>query len=157
MGTTAYLFFFVPACLPLHAHLLLAAYMWAPMTAPMFRDMINGMVCMKMVWDSSSTGTETRLWTGQLRNYGSIPGRGMSFFCSQQCLDCTQPLIQWVLRVKWLRCEADNSPPSSAKVNNNSWSYTSSAPYAFLVWCVIKHRDNFSFKGGKYVNNICKI
>jgi hypothetical protein len=40
--------------------------------------------------------------------------------------------FQWVpdalsLRVKWLGCEADHSPPSSAEVNN-VWSYTSTPP-----------------------------
>jgi hypothetical protein len=34
----------------------------------MLRDMINGMFCMKMVSYSSSIGTATRLWVGQLRN-----------------------------------------------------------------------------------------
>jgi hypothetical protein len=28
---------------------------------------------------------------------------------------------------------------------NNMWRYTSSHPYAFIVWCVIKHRDSFTF------------
>ena len=66
----------------------------------MLRDMINGMLCMKMERDSSSIGTVIRLWAGQMRNHGSIPGMGRSFFSSSQCPDYTQPLIQWVLRVK---------------------------------------------------------
>jgi hypothetical protein len=35
-----------------------------------------------------------------------------------------QPPIQWVPGIKWLECEADNSPPSIAKVEN-AWNYTS--------------------------------
>jgi hypothetical protein len=40
--------------------------------------------------------------------------------------------------------EADHSPPSSAKVKN-AWSYTSTPKYVFMVWCLVKHRDNFTF------------
>jgi hypothetical protein len=36
-----------------------------------------------------------------------------------------------------LGCEADHSPPSSAKVKN-AWSYTSTPQYAFMVWCSVK-------------------
>jgi len=61
----------------------------------------------------------------------------------------TQPPIQWVLgilspRVKWPRHEADHSPPSSTKVKN-MLRYTSIPPYTFRVWCLAKHRDNFTF------------
>jgi hypothetical protein len=40
--------------------------------------------------------------------------------------------------------EADHSPSSSAKVKN-AWSYTFTPLYVFIAWCVIKHRDNFTF------------
>jgi len=40
------------------------------------------------------------------------------------------------------RGEADQSLPSSAKVKN-AWSYTS-IPQYFMVWCLVKHRDNFN-------------
>jgi hypothetical protein len=40
--------------------------------------------------------------------------------------------------------EADHSPPSSAKVKN-TWSYTSTPQYVFMAWCLVKHRDNFTF------------
>jgi hypothetical protein len=36
-----------------------------------------------------------------------------------------------------------HSPPSSAEVKNMS-SYTSSPPYTFTAWCLVKHRD-FTF------------
>jgi hypothetical protein len=41
------------------------------------------------------------------------------------------------LEIKWPRCEADHSPPSSAEVKN-AWSYTSSRQYAFVMWCSVK-------------------
>jgi hypothetical protein len=34
--------------------------------------------------------------------------------------------------------EADHSPPFSAEVKN-TWSYTSTPPYAFAVWCLVEH------------------
>jgi hypothetical protein len=40
--------------------------------------------------------------------------------------------------------EADHSPPSSAEVKN-AWSYTSTPQYVFVAWCLVKHRDNFTF------------
>jgi hypothetical protein len=48
------------------------------------------------------------------------------------------------LRVKQLGHEADQSPPSSAEVKN-AWSYTSIHQYVFMGWCLVKHRDNFTF------------
>jgi hypothetical protein len=57
------------------------------------------------------------------------------------------------LGVKWLEHESDHSPPSSAEVKN-AWSYTSTPPYVFMAWCLVKHgiyikgmmlRDNFTF------------
>jgi hypothetical protein len=46
--------------------------------------------------------------------------------------------------VKWLGCEADHSPPCSAEVKN-AWSYTSTPQYVFMAWCLVKHKDNFTF------------
>jgi hypothetical protein len=40
--------------------------------------------------------------------------------------------------------EADHSPPSSAEVKN-AWSYTSTPQYVFMAWCLVKHRDIFTF------------
>jgi hypothetical protein len=39
---------------------------------------------------------------------------------------------------------SDHSPPSSAEVKN-AWSYTSNPQYVFNAWCLVKHRDNFTF------------
>jgi hypothetical protein len=40
--------------------------------------------------------------------------------------------------------EADHSPPFNAEVKNE-WNYTSISQYAFMAWCLVKHRDNFTF------------
>jgi hypothetical protein len=40
--------------------------------------------------------------------------------------------------------EADHSPPSSAEVKECVELYLHSH-YAFMAWCLIKHRDNFTF------------
>jgi hypothetical protein len=59
----------------------------------------------------------------------------------------TQPPIQRIpgsvsQGVKQQGHAADHSPPSSTKINN-MWSYTSTPPYVFMAWCLIKYRDSF--------------
>jgi hypothetical protein len=49
-----------------------------------------------------------------------------------------------LLGVKWPGREADHSPPTSVDVKN-AWSYTSTPQYVFMAWCLVKHRDNFTF------------
>jgi hypothetical protein len=56
----------------------------------------------------------------------------------------TQPPIQWVSGVKWPEREDDHSPPSTAEVKN-VWCYTSIPQYVVMAWCLVKHRDNFTF------------
>jgi hypothetical protein len=56
--------------------------------------------------------------------------------------------IEWVpgalsLGVKRPRGEAEHSPPSSAEVKN-AWSYNFTPQYAFMAWCLVKHRDTFT-------------
>jgi hypothetical protein len=73
----------------------------------------------------------------------------ISFTASRTALGPTQPPIQWVsealyLGVKWPGREVDHSPPSSAEVKN-AWSYTSTPQYAFMAWCLVKHRGKFTF------------
>jgi hypothetical protein len=48
------------------------------------------------------------------------------------------------LRVKQPGHEANLSPPSSAEFKN-ARSYTFTPQYVFMAWCLIKHRDNFTF------------
>jgi hypothetical protein len=48
------------------------------------------------------------------------------------------------LKVKRPGREADHSPPSSGEIKN-AWSYTSTPQYVFTAWCLVKHRDNFTF------------
>jgi hypothetical protein len=46
--------------------------------------------------------------------------------------------------VKRLGREADHSSISGAEVKN-AWSYTSTPQYVFMVWYLVKLRDNFTF------------
>jgi hypothetical protein len=40
--------------------------------------------------------------------------------------------------------EADHSPPTSAEVKK-TWLYTSTPPNIFMAYCLINHRENFTF------------
>jgi hypothetical protein len=40
--------------------------------------------------------------------------------------------------------EADHSPPSIDEFKN-ALSYASSPPYVFMTWCLVTHRDKFTF------------
>jgi hypothetical protein len=60
----------------------------------------------------------------------------------------TQPPIQWVfgassVGAKRTGSETDYSPPSSAVIKN-LWIHTSTPPYVFKAWYLIKHTDNFT-------------
>jgi len=66
---------------------------------------------------------------------------------SRTAVEPTQPPIQWVLgalslEVKRPGREADHSLVPRSK---NEWSYTSTPQYVFIAWCLVKHRDNFTF------------
>jgi hypothetical protein len=74
--------------------------------------------------------------------------RGLGIFLFT-ALGPTQPPIQWVpgalsLGFKLPGREGDNSPPSSAKVKN-AWSYNFTPQYVFVAWCLVRHKDNFTF------------
>jgi hypothetical protein len=61
----------------------------------------------------------------------------------------TQPPIQWVpwalsLGVKKKGREADHSLPTSAKVKK-TLIHTSTPPYTFMAWCLVKHKYKFTF------------
>jgi hypothetical protein len=80
-----------------------------------------------------------------------LAGAGIFVFTamSRPALGPIQPPIQWVLGtlspgIKQLGQAADYSPPYSAEVEN-AWRDTSTPPCFILVWCLIKHKDNFMF------------
>jgi hypothetical protein len=64
-------------------------------------------------------------------------GGGKGFSSSPKCPDQFPPSLLFngyqVLWLKWLRCEVDCSPPSSAQVNNE-WTYNSIPPF-MSSWC----------------------
>jgi hypothetical protein len=98
-------------------------------------------------------------WMIGVLGFDSLQGLGMFFFTImfRTALGPTQSPIQLVpgavsLRVKWLGREADHSPPSSAEVKN-AWSYTPLPQYIFMAWCLVKHRDSFTF----YIYVIMKL
>jgi len=85
---------------------------------------------------------------------------------SRPALGLTQPPIQWVPGgfspgVKRPGYKADHSPPYSAEIKN-VWKYTSTPPYVFVVWCLVKKTEkltfNFTFANVRskwLVPNIC--
>jgi hypothetical protein len=50
----------------------------------------------------------------------------------------TPPPVKWVSGF-----EAEHSLPSGSVVKNK-WNYTSTPPYIFMVWYLVKYRDNFT-------------
>jgi len=88
--------------------------------------------------------TNTCKWG--LDDRSSIPRKDRNFFifttASKPALVPTQPPIQWIpaalsLGLRLPGLETDNSSPSSAEVTN-AWNYTSTSPYVFMVWYLIK-------------------
>jgi hypothetical protein len=68
---------------------------------------------------------------------------------SRPILGPTQPPVQGVLGalflgVKLLGHEVYCSLPSSTKIKN-VWCHTSTPPYIYMAWCIIKHKENFTF------------
>jgi hypothetical protein len=78
------------------------------------------------------------------RRFDSREEQGFPFStASRPALGHTSPPIQLVPRtfsprVNQKERETDHSPPSSAEVKN-AWSCTSTQPYVFIAWCLIKH------------------
>jgi hypothetical protein len=90
-------------------------------------------------------------WTIGVLGFDSRRELGIFLFTtvSETALGPTKPPIQWVtgtfsLGVNRPGREADHSPPSSAEVKD-AWSYTSTPQYVFMAWCLVKHRNNFTF------------
>jgi len=98
-------------------------------------------------WGTSDWSTEVRLSRRAGNFLLSIPSRS--------ALAPTQPPIQWVSEalsrgVMRPGREAGHSHSSGAEVKN-AWSYTSTLSYVFMAWCLVKHRDNFTFNHFKSV------
>jgi hypothetical protein len=91
-----------------------------------------------------------------VNDLGLIPRRSWDFFLfatvSRLVLGPTQPPIQGYrggggapfCEVKRPGREAGHSPTSSAE-GKNAWNYKSTPPYVFMVWYLVKHRDNFRY------------
>jgi hypothetical protein len=66
------------------------------------------------------------------------------------------------LGVKLPGRESDHSPPSIAEFKN-VWSYTSTPPYVFMAWYLVKQRENFTITfvstkmGGVHIRDTPKI
>jgi hypothetical protein len=82
--------------------------------------------------------------------FNSQQGLGIFLFTTafRPVLWPSQPPLQWILGALFpglmqLGPVADHSPPCSAKVN--ACSYTSTPPYVFMAWCLVKPRDDFTF------------
>jgi hypothetical protein len=80
-------------------------------------------------------------WGSRVRFPAGL-GIFLSTIASRMALRPTQPHIQWVpgalsLGVKWLRCEADHSPPSSTEIKEWVELYIHS-PNVFMAWCLVK-------------------
>lgn len=102
----------------------------------------------------SSVSTLTKLRAGRLGKCSSILCKGRGFYILQTIRTYTGfhfsscPIVipgggrRLSPDIKWPGSEPSHSPSSSASANN-AWSYTPSAPYVFILRCLIKHRVNF--------------
>jgi hypothetical protein len=88
---------------------------------------------------------------GEMRNAYEIDGKGEGtrhLYVPPEEMPVMH--MQSVLGVKQPGREADHTPASNAEVKN-AWSYTSILQYIFMAWCLIKHRDNFTFTFTSYL------
>jgi hypothetical protein len=84
----------------------------------------------------------TKLRTG-LSGFDSCKGRGRTFSLRhsvQTASGAHSASYRMGTGIKRPGQEAEHSPPSSAEVKN-AWSYTSTLPYVFMVWYLVKRKD----------------
>jgi hypothetical protein len=67
--------------------------------------------------------------------------RACVFLTTQTRIQCVPGLLS--TGIKRPGREANHSPPSSAEVKN-AWGHTSTSPYAFMEWCLMKPSDTFT-------------
>jgi hypothetical protein len=93
-----------------------------------------------------------------------FPGGGLGIFlfttASRTDLGPTQPPIQWVTGgsfpgVKRPGRKSDHSPPSSAEGQECLCVILPLSHCVFMAWCLVKHRDNFTFTLFLSVSDIC--
>jgi len=84
---------------------------------------------------------------------GTMPRAGRPGFNSGQgqCWDflssprCVHPATYIMgTRLKRTGRQVDHSPPSTTELKH-TWNYTSTLQYAFMAWCLVKYRNNFTF------------
>jgi hypothetical protein len=90
----------------------------------------------------SPNRTVTKLWAKQPRIHDAFPDTGQGIFLlskvSRLILESTKPSIQLLSEAPSLEkmnpgCNTEHSPITSAKVRNE-YSYSFSAPYAFMAY-----------------------
>jgi hypothetical protein len=92
----------------------------------------------------------TRLWAGQPGFDSQQSQRFFLLATMSQTSSRVHPTSYQMstrvfsLGVKQPECEANNSPLCTAEIKNE-WSCTSIPSYVFMVWYLVKHRDNFIF------------
>jgi hypothetical protein len=110
-------------------------------------------LCQKDVNRGSSVGIPTRLRAERAGRSGFDSRRRLGIFLLAAAsrpavgpIELPTQIVRGILSpgAKRPGHEADHSPLYSADVKN-TWSDTSSPPYGFTSWCLVKYRDNFTF------------
>jgi len=106
---------------------------------------IHGSHCSSVTTVTELRAERTRFESRQEQNWHFI----LFATASRPNLGPTQPHIQWVpgaptpgVKRSWR--EADHSHLSSVEIKSVR-SYTSTPQYVFMAWCLVKHRENFTF------------